>query len=466
MKKHLGILLIALAISLFYPAAYLLASSIAVPAIGGNFSGPVEDNVAAIFWNPAALGQLEGKNIFTTINTSFLNFTYKSEADPWTGEEKDYPEVKSSTFSTPPFLGFASDYGPEKLVWGVGFYAPFGGALDWPDEVTLSSGTTEPAPQRFQMIMTDIMCLTFGPAASYRILDNLMVGAGVSFNYGMLDSELVSKEEADMKGVEIEGGYIEARATEEGLSGIAFGWSLGILWKPLENLDIGASYISGLNFTLKGDIKIEVEPHDMLVYGVPSFIDLTLTGKGDITLKPFKLPQMINFGAEYRPTDKIELDLALRWEGWSVRNYSNAEIDVPIEGTLGSGPLEQPISDEISKTHRLDWGLKNVFGLRVWGMYRLLEKLKLGAGFGWEQGAGSPEYTSVENYSTDRIRLFGGGQYEADFWIFENLVLELSYLHAFYGDLTVKDESKKDPPVIGSFGGMLDFISFGAAYKF
>ncbi len=462
MKNYPRILLVALVILLVLPASHLFASSIAVPAIGGNFSGPVEDNVAAIFWNPAALGQLEGRNVFTTINTSFLNFTYKSDTDPWTGEDKNYPEVKSSSFSPPPFLGFASDYGPEKLVWGVAFYVPFGGSLDWPDEVTVD-GATEPAPQRFQMIKTDIKCLTFGPAAAYKVLDNLMFGAGVSFNYGMLDSELISKEEAELEGVVIPEGYIEARATEEGLTGIAVGWSFGALWKPLEYLDIGASYISGLNFTLKGDIKIEVEPHDMLLSdGTTQFLDLTLAGKGDIELKPFKLPQMINLGAEYRPTDKIELDLALRWEGWSVRKYSNAKIDVPIEGDLGG----VPVSDEISKTHRMDWDLENVLGLRVWGMYRLLEKLKLGAGFGWEQGAGSPDYTSVENYSTDRIRLFGGGQYEADFWIFENLVLELSYLHAFYGDLTVKDESKKDPPVVGSFGGKLDFISFGAAYKF
>lgn len=452
-----------LTILLLSPASSLFASSIAVPAIGGNFSGPVEDNVAAVFWNPAALGQLEGKNILTTLNTSFLNFTYKSDADPWAGDEKDYPEIKSSTFSPPPFVGFASDIGPEKLVWGLAFYTPFGGSLDWPDKVTVD-GETEPAPQRFQMIKTDIKCLTVGPAAAYRILDNLMVGAGVSFNYGMLDSELVSKEEAELEDVVIPEGYIEARATEKGLSGIAVGWSLGILWKPLENLDIGASYISGLNFTLKGDIEIEVEPHDMLLEGGNTqFLDLTLAGKGDIELKPFKLPQMINFGTEYRPTDKIELDFALRWEGWSVRKYSDAKIDIKeLEGDLGG----TPVSDSISKTHRLDWGLKNILGLRVWGKYRLLEKLKLGAGFGWEQGAGSPKYTSVENYSTDRIRLFGGGQYETDFWIFENVILELSYLHAIYKDLTVKDESKKDPPVIGSFGGKLDMISIGAAYKF
>ncbi len=478
MKNYPKILLTALAIMLLSPASPLFASSIAVPAIGGNFSGPVEDNVAAIFWNPAALGQLEGTNVLGAINLSFLNFTYKSDTDPWTGEKKDYPKVESSTIGPPPFLGVASDIGLEKLVWGVGFYIPYGGTLDWPEEVTVD-GETEPAPQRFQAIEVANQCMTISPAAAYKVLPNLMVGAGVSYNYGTLDADLAFKYKEPEWTIDFQGspllvktGDLELRAKEKDLSASSIGWSIGILWKLLENLDIGLSYISGLNFTLKGDIELKADQEIILLElnekpVNPVSVDIVIEGEGDVELKPFKLPQMINFGAEYRPTDKIELDFALRWEGWSAREYSDAIISVEARGvtTLHLSGFEDPlpIDELISETERMNWDLKDAFGLRLWGKYRLLENLKLGAGFGWEQGVSSPEVTSVENFSTDRITLFGGGQYD----VFENFIVELSYSHAFYKERTIEEgESEKDPPVNGDFTGKIDMISMVVGYKF
>jgi len=484
MKNYPKILLMALAILLLTPASPLFASGIAAPGIGGNFSGPVEGNVAAIFWNPAALGQLEGTNVLGTLNLNFLNFTYKANTDPWTEVEKDYPKVESSTLGPPPFLGVASDIGLEKLVWGVGFYVPYGGVLDWPEKVTMDDGTTEPAPQRFGAIEIANMCYTINPAAAYKVLPNLMVGAGVSYNYGTLDADLSFKykepefefKELDMLVITED---LELRTNEKDLSASSFGWSIGILWSPLENLDIGLSYISKINFTLKGDIEVEavqeVDVTHLYVGGEPILedelplpIDVNISGAGDVELKPFNLPQMINFGAEYRPTDKIELDFALRWEGWSVREYSDAAIkDVQIKGEAEIEEIallfDLSESEPISETEKMNWDLKDAFGLRAWGKYRLLENLKLGAGFGWEQGVASPEATSVENFSTDRKTLFGGGQYE----VFENFIVELSYLHAFYNKLTVGEgESKKDPPVSGDFTGKIDMISMGIGYRF
>lgn len=482
MKNYPRISLMALAIMLFSPASPLFASGIAAPGIGGNFSGPVEGNVAAIFWNPAALGQLEGTNVLGTLNLNWLNFTYKSNTDPWTEDPKDYPKVKSSTLGPPPFLGVASDIGLEKLVWGVGFYVPYGGVLDWPEEVTVD-GETEPAPQRFGAIEVANMCYTINPAAAYRVLPNLMVGAGLSYNYSTLDADLAFKYkepewEFPMEGLpdqRVKISDLELRTNEKDLSASSVGWSFGILWSPLESLDIGLSYISGIKFTLKGDIEVKSDQEVRLIElngvdqtgGTPVIVDVVLEGNGDVELNPFNLPQMINFGAEYRPTDKIELDFALRWEGWSAREYSNAIISVNVTGTtdihltIFEDPL--PLDEEIIETERMNWDLKDAFGLRLWGKYRLLENLKLGAGFGWEQGVASPEVTSVENFSTDRITLFGGWQCEVS----ENFILELSYLHAFYNKLTVEaDESKKDPPVSGDFTGKIDMISMGIGYRF
>lgn len=426
MKNCRMILLLTLGIMLLSPVPPLLASGILVPGLGGNFSSPVEDKVSAVVWNPAALGQLEGTNIFIDVPITRLKLSVDME-DPVT-EEKS--KVESILIAPPPFIGASSNFGLEKLTFGLGLYAAAGGGCDYPAD----------GPQRFQIIKANVRHYYVTPTVAWEILPDLMVGLGFSYIYAGLDVELSFLIER-----------FELETSEKNVSGSSFGWDIGILWKPMEKLDIGLSYVSQTNYNLNGDLRATLEGFPWPVSG---------TFQVD-----YKIPQYINLGVEYRPSPKWEVDLALRWEDWSVHDYmkvTNVDInkpeDIPDEMWNIILSLVGPLAEGLT----MERAYEDTFGVKLSGAYWLMDELKIGAGFGWEQGAVPSATTGGPSFGTDTISFFGAGEYEV---FIENLILGLGYQHIHFKDLTVTD-SRMDPPANGDYTGNVNLISLNFAYKF
>jgi long-chain fatty acid transport protein len=62
-----------------------------------------------------------------------------------------------------------------RLDWGV--YTPYGGAVDWGDSW----------PGKYELNHLKLRAIYIQPTISYKLTDNLSVGAGLVYNIGMVD---------------------------------------------------------------------------------------------------------------------------------------------------------------------------------------------------------------------------------------------------------------------------------------
>jgi len=160
------------------------------PDIGGiGFSGPTSGDLAAVYWNPAALGLIHGGQL-TFGATGRLTTTTVTPAgiDPATGLA--FPGAKASDFthpfSWPPgpgaFAGVGADVGGDRFTLAFATYMPFA------DRSTYQNGDSPNLATRYHRISADLRNLALVPALAVRFAGDLRLGfaPGFLFSTGRL----------------------------------------------------------------------------------------------------------------------------------------------------------------------------------------------------------------------------------------------------------------------------------------
>ena len=238
----------------------------------GNAFVATADNPSAIYYNPAGLTQLSGLQVQAGSYAIYCRNDYQATpGGPTVKAERELAAVPQ----------FYASFTPENspFSYGLGVYAPFGQASEWPD----TSG--------FRTIATrnEITFITVAPTVAWKISEHLSVGGGVQVNYA----------EADLaSGIGIFPGD-EMRFKGDDTS---LGYNLGVLWKLSEH------HVFGLNYQSRSTSKFE----------------------GDLTLKPFGLeddasvdipfPDVITLGYSWRPTSAWNLEVAVDRTNWDLLN--------------------------------------------------------------------------------------------------------------------------------------------------
>ena len=94
----------------------------------GNAFAATADNPSAIYYNPAGISQLEGHNV--QLGSLFYLNIYADHQNAGTGVEVNNEEEIT------PVPSFHYVFSPTNSQWsfGMGFYAPFGLGMKWPDD--------------------------------------------------------------------------------------------------------------------------------------------------------------------------------------------------------------------------------------------------------------------------------------------------------------------------------------------
>ena len=121
----------------FAPAAR--ASGFLNPRLADPHGHPALANPYAVYFNPAALGGIEGSRVVLDGTLAFRTVDYNRAASALTPSPMQRPDptyVGSNTGSahagniaTIPFVAASSDFGRKDFFGGIGLYAPFGGAV-------------------------------------------------------------------------------------------------------------------------------------------------------------------------------------------------------------------------------------------------------------------------------------------------------------------------------------------------
>jgi len=315
-------------------------------AMGGAFVGLANDFSAA-YWNPAGLAQM------TKASLSI----YGADILPFGTYQFGLAGIDAkSTFKhyLIPGLGYFQPLG-EKIVVGVYLNAPSGAGAVWDGEdlAPLVGGVYDWSSK--------LGILTISPSIAVKVTEQIMLGATIDINYGMLK---MAQPAASI------GQY------SEDLKGWAVNGTFGLLVKPVEQFSFGVTYKLPFTAKLKGDVTI---PETTAAYfGVESMATGTRSANW---------PSWLAAGIAVKPTDKLTFTADVQHTNWEkLQTIPIAFTDLEWEGFFGEdAPLDQ--------AYQLLW--KNTTQFRFGIEYMASKCLALRAGYYFDPNPGPVDTQNV-----------------------------------------------------------------------
>ena len=287
----------------------------------GNAFVATADNPSAIYYNPAGISQLEGQNVRAGVYVGFEGYDYTSP----TGVKAS---VDSSPVAVPQFY-YAMSLESLPLSFGLGAYAPYGFSLDWGQDPPFSTVAQQ----------GNLLYLSLNPVVAWKILPNLSLGAGPTFNYS--DAKFQRRIAFDEIGfignpLPIPGSEFKLRG-----NGWAYGFNAGVLWQPHEMWSLGVNYRSPTTVDYHGTAETLPSP------------PLPASTSADATIK---FPQFVVGGVSFRPTEDWNLEFDVDWADWD--SVHQITINTPLANTAWPLNYESSFMFEFGVTRKLP---KNYF---------------------------------------------------------------------------------------------------------
>ena len=231
--------------------------------------------------------------------------------------------------------------------------------------------------------------------------------------------------------------------TLEGDDKSAFGYNAGIMWKPVKELSIGASFRSEVEYEFEGTATSTGA--EQLAAVLP---------KGNISAM-LTTPMNIQGGIGYRVIEQLQLSADFQWVGWS--SYDKLAVD-----------FEDPSYEDISRPRDYE----DTYAIRFGAEYFFNNQLSFLGGVYFDKIPVKPEYLSPSLPDADRL----GFSIGADAMITENFGITGSYLFIRSSELTVTnsreiytpyDEGNENSASTfnGTYSSYANLFSFSFYYK-
>ncbi|MDH5468263.1 MAG: outer membrane protein transport protein, partial [Candidatus Aminicenantes bacterium] len=292
MKK--GKLCVSVILFLCFSSSLALANGLNLNSLGtraltmgGAFVG-LADDFSTIYWNPAGMAFFS-KKYFGFYGTDVIptqEFTLDVDIPPLVrlvGAETETKHYLS---------GLVAYYHPvsEKVVVGFGVYVPSGLGATWNGEdfAVLSNNN------QFLDWKSKIGLITFSPGIGFQVSEKLAVGVTFNINYGLFNLAMhAGSTEAPLPVVDL-GQY------EDSMKGWGYGATVGVLFKPIDKLSIGATFRSASTVKFKGESTIS----GMAALGLSETSD---------TERSVTWPMWLAVGAAFQPVEGLTLTGDLQW---------------------------------------------------------------------------------------------------------------------------------------------------------
>lgn len=318
----------------------------------GHTGVALELGAESMFFNPAGLGFSE-KTV--DVAASLTGIKAISTARVHGGEKYETDNGIST-----PISAFASFKIYDNLQAGIAFYTPYGSGINW--------GNNWPGATFSQKV--SLKTYTIQPTFSYKINDKISVGAGLTMSWGTVDLTrgLVSGATVDaMLGQPMFGNITPASVNLKGTASMGFGVNLGVMYKINNQWTVGANWRSKTIMKVKkGDAKVIYGTDNATVVGTLDKILGSIDNTNFAASMP--MPQVLSFGASYRPNDRWTFAADAQFTGWKTYNRLNIDFELPTP------ELNAAFDQSIPKKYHNSWTFK--FGAQC----ALTQRLDLRAG--------------------------------------------------------------------------------------
>ncbi|HPR88118.1 MAG TPA: outer membrane protein transport protein, partial [bacterium] len=241
--------LLLIATSLFAAGVDLTGVGVRSTSMGGNYRA-VSNDWSGMFWNPAGLVWSKGLKVGASLEFIKPVSGYASTAingAMFSGMSTSEVKNEDKTFVMPAFGIYNSN---EKMAYGIGFWAPFGLGAKWDLINTSAYNPNYPAIE----FDDDLKVLALQPTFAYKLSDKFSAGVGLTLLYADIT---IRKPNFTPNPVTYNPAYAALKAAlgasaaspfdqflSEGLlegNGMGVGAALGVQYKPVETLTLGAS---------------------------------------------------------------------------------------------------------------------------------------------------------------------------------------------------------------------------------
>ncbi len=231
-----------------YAAGFMLTEQ-SVAGLGRSYAGIGVDgtDIAGVYYNPATMTLQKG----TILQAGFVGIGLNLD---YAGNDGTTENGREKSQAIP--HGYLLHQINDSTWVGLAMTVPFGMGTEFGDDWS----------QADHGISAQILTFDFNPNVAWKASEKLSFGAGVSVQYASADltkktylADTAAGQELGEQASPLLGE--SSVRSEIDADSIAWGWNVGMMWSPLENLRFGLSYRSKIKHDADGDLTIsDVDP--------------------------------------------------------------------------------------------------------------------------------------------------------------------------------------------------------------
>ncbi|MES2739796.1 MAG: OmpP1/FadL family transporter [Pseudomonadota bacterium] len=405
-------------------------------------NGAEAGDASTVFYNPAGLARLNGKQIAlgatvvvphsTYTDTGSTRFTGTSSGG---GAARDYAPGSV----TAPSL-YYSDRIDDQWAFGIGLFVPYGAKLDYGD--TWSG--------RYALSNIELEAIALNPSISFKLGERHAFGFGVSAEF--MKASLAqavdvpgsvralsgnAAGQALVRQIAAAGGNPAVLADARDAHGAndgqdwGFGFNLGYLYQLNQDTRLGLAYRSSVAHSLKGDTVWDFSgaTTDPVVNAILAAASHRVNSAALVKLRT---PETVSANVFHQIDARWAAMADLTWSRHSRLNHLNIAF---------------PGTDEGDEVIRQQW--KNTYRLAIGGNYRYSEHLVLRAGLAYDQSpVRGPELTHPALPDSDRSQLSFGASYRFN----AHSSIDLAYSYLDFKDAQMNYQNHCNPLAVGCTG--------------
>lgn len=223
-----------------YAAGFMLTEQ-SVAGLGRSYAGIGVDgtDISGVYYNPATMTLHKG----TILQAGFIGIGLNLD---YAGNDGTTENGREKSQAIP--HGYLLHQINDSTWFGLAMTVPFGMGTEFGDDWS----------QADHGISAQILTFDFNPNVAWKASEKLSFGAGVSVQYASADLTKKTRLRDTATGQALGELLGESSVRSEiDADSIAWGWNVGMMWSPLENLRFGLSYRSKVKHDADGDLTID-----------------------------------------------------------------------------------------------------------------------------------------------------------------------------------------------------------------
>lgn len=314
MKAAAAAVMAVCAASAAHAAGFMLTEQSA-GALGRAYAGVGVDgtDLSGVYYNPATMTLHPGTQIQAGFVAVGLDLAFEGN-DGVTTENGQY-----NTQAIP--HGYISHQISDSMWVGLAMTVPFGMGTEYDDNWAYAN----------RGISAEVLTFDFNPNVAWKVSDKLSLGAGMSIQYAKADLKMKDNIIKSVPALGTVNGEVDADSW-------AWGFNIGLMWTPVENLRFGLSYRSKINHNADGDFTLSDADVDMnvandlisqglltpeLLAGMQALVNNPQAASATIST-----PAWLMATAAWDVNHLLSLYATFRWTDWS--SFDTLDIKSPV----------------------------------------------------------------------------------------------------------------------------------------